>query len=124
MDIESVRKMKKSLIILVVILVFLTGCGKENTDNVEESTINKVEENILGENEYYRVEDNTIHKYTFTYPDKETCIKLGDVEPYEILYPVKPYAVFDCEEIRDEEGNILWGEFFYEEPSEDYIFYY
>lgn len=131
--------MRKKILIIGAILILITGCNKDNieqpndnisndvkeiNDNNETDTKGDVTKITLGENEYIRIEDNSVHKYTFTYPDKDTCVKNGDNEPYEILYPIRPYVTFGCEEIKDAEGNILWGEFFYEEAGEEYIFYY
>jgi len=108
--------MKKVLLILVMSFLLISGCEKK-----EEQENSKV---TLGENEYISLKDNQVHKYTFTYPDEETCVKNGDNEPYEVVYPVKPYVVFGCEEIKDAEGNILWGEYFHERADGESIFYY
>lgn len=116
--------MKKSVIVLLIMLILVTGCGKKEEKNGPSPAKEDNKTVILKENEYISLKDNQVHKYTFTYPDEETCVKLGDNEPYEVVYPVKPYAVFGCEEIKDANGNILWGEFFYEYADKESIFYY
>lgn len=125
--------MKKCLIILFVILILGTGCEKKEDKSTnknenkqqESSNIDSKDSTVtLGENEYISLKDNKVHKYTFTYPDEATCIKNGDGVPYDVVYPVKPYALFGCEEVKDANGNILWGEYFHEYAEENSIFYY
>lgn len=108
-----------------------TDAKQENTTKNEQSTSTEVKKEepvskapTLGANEYYSVKTGQVHKYTFTYPDKATCVKKGDDEPYNVVMPVKPYVVFGCEEIKDANGNILWGEYFYSSPDESAIFYW
>lgn len=114
-----------------------TNTKKENTTSVDTSNKEqsvsteqtKKEESIsttptLGANEYYSVKTGKVHKYTFTYPDEATCVKKGDGEPYDVVYPIKPYVVFGCEQVKDANGNILWGEYFYSSTDESSIFYW
>ncbi len=94
---------------------------KTTTKKTTTSANTKVK---LGKNEYISLKDNKVHKYTFTYPDEATCVKYGDNEPYDVVYPVKPYMVFGCEKVKDANGNILWGEYFMASTDASSKFYY
>lgn len=140
--------MKKILLLLIISLVFITGCEKETEDNLskndtnvtenktndkndnktEEKTENKPEntenkEPSLGENMYIKVSDGKIHKYTYTYKEEATCNKNGD-EHFDEVNPTHPYVIYGCDKIKDAKGNILWGVYFYSAPDENSIFYY
>lgn len=154
--------MKKTICLLLIGLVLLSGCGNKN-DNKKEETVNdtnltteptseattsepttKVEEKTskktekstkqtaktttttakaLGKNMYIRVKDGKTHKYTYTYKDKTACNKNGD-EHFDVVNPTHPYVAFGCDEVKDSNGNTLWGVVFYKESDDASIFYY
>lgn len=163
--------MKKTICLLLIGLVLLSGCGNKNDNKKEESvndtnltteptteaTTTKAEEKTtkktekstkqtakttikqgenkpsstptttaaktLGKNMYIRVKDGKAHKYTYTYKDKTACNKNGD-EHFDVVNPTHPYVAFGCDEVKDSNGNTLWGVFFYKEADEASIFYY
>lgn len=161
--------MKKTICLLLIGLVLLSGCGNKNDNKKEESvndtnltteptseaittepttqkneekttkktakTTTKQRENkpsstptttaakTLGKNMYIRVKDGKAHKYTYTYKDKTACNKNGD-EHFDVVNPTHPYVAFGCDEVKDSNGNTLWGVFFYKESDEASIFYY
>lgn len=155
--------MKKTICLLLIGLVLLSGCGNKN-DNKKEETVNdanltteptseaittepttqkneekttkKTEKSTkqtaktttttaktLGKNMYIRVKDGKTHKYTYTYKDKTACNKNGD-EHFDVVNPTHPYVAFGCDEVKDSNGNTLWGVFFYKESDDASIFYY
>lgn len=136
--------MKKILLLLIISLVFITGCEKETEDNLSKNDTNVTEnktndknenktesnpentedkEPSLGENMYIKVSDGKIHKYTYTYKEEATCNKNGD-EHFDEVNPTHPYVIYGCDKIKDAKGNILWGVYFYSAPDENSIFYY
>lgn len=101
-----------------------TPSGNTNTSETKKPTESTNNSSTLGANEYYSVKDGKIHKYTFTFTEKEACEKGGDAVAYDTVFPVKPYVVFGCDEIKDANGNILWGVYYLETTNENSKFYY
>jgi len=95
-----------------------------NIDTKDEEQSETSNTTILGENEYYAVKDGLVHKYTFTFDDEATCERDGDGVAYDTVYPVRPYIVYGCDEIKDANGNIKWGLYFMASTDASSVFYY
>ena len=144
----------KKLFILIIVVSFLSGCGKDST-NKNDSTTNqpttsetttivsttttiktttssttpttkpKTTTKKLEKNQYMSSYDNKKHKYTYVYDDYDTCRSKGNAIFLDVSDNINnEVMVYNCEKVTDSNGKVYYGLFFYTDTNEDARFYY
>lgn len=80
---------------------------------------------VLGKNEYIRVQDGSVHKYSYVYPDRATCRSKCEADHWDAYdNSGVEIVVFDCEQVKDSNGTVYWGMYYYTDTNENARFYW
>ena len=114
--------------VVMSILVLIVGTGGiiyikqddyiEKVDHVPTSIV------IEEKNMYTSVKTGIKNKYSFVYPDHDTCVKQGNEDYFTLFDQGIDVMLYDCEEVIDSNDHHYYGLFYYHCPDEKCVFYY
>lgn len=132
--------MKKNVLIILVVMVLLVGCGKkediESAPSIDPSsttttstttateTTTKVKTTLEKKTTKSTTKKSTIKKttsctkvfskkYSVVTKDKESCQKQGNLKFLELSDNGEGVFAYECEEIKDACGDVYYGAFYW-----------